>query len=110
MEEEVEAAEEESQCPTQDEINESIVIEWKVLEFERSTFVRGEQRMITEKESGVEAVLERKQIAKARTSEELFKKLRKMAAELCSPRIFWVSDHGNVTEYSYSGEVIGGWV
>jgi hypothetical protein len=98
-------------CPDQEEINESICIDQRAnLTFTRQTFVRGEKAEEDYEEDGWVAIYGRKEIARAVEDVTLFKKLRDMSLSLGCPRIFAVNDHGNVTEYSYAGKVIGEWV
>lgn len=72
--------------PTQDDINEAITIQ------------------------SYEAYYARELIVDAKNKRQLYRQLSKLREDLCSPRIFEVSDHGNVTEFSYTGRVIGEWV
>lgn len=77
-------------CPTQEEIDEGVT-----LHQEGDYFV---------------ARYERKEIARSTTTKQLFRLLRKAGLVECFPRIFEVNDHGNVTEYAYSGKKRGSWV
>lgn len=96
-------AEEGDSRPTQEDINEGICLD------ERPVHVRlGFLGEVTT--DGVVAFYERKIVASAGSTRALFKALRDLRVSLGSPRIFMVNDHGNVTEYAYSGRVLGEWV
>lgn len=102
---------EEDNRPEQDDINEGICIDQKSgLTFTRRTFKNGEAGEEDYEEDGWVAFYNRGEVARAETEKGLFKKLRAMELKLGSPRIFAVNDHGNVTEYSGAGKVIGEWV
>lgn len=94
---------EEVDSPTQEDINEGIVLQYRLITV-RQGFRRDTQ------EAGTAAVYGRKVIAESTSDAVLFRKLRAEGVRLCFPRVFHVNDHGNVTEYSYSGKVIGEWV
>lgn len=90
-------------APSQEDINEGITLS------SGPVMVLHGAREATQ-EDGVMAWMCGNEIASSVTSEGLFKKLRKLSESLCSPRIFSVNDHGNVTEYDYSGNEIASWV
>lgn len=77
-------------CPTQEEISEGVILEQDGDYFQARSGPRVLARSTSEK--------------------QLFRYLRKLGPEECYPRIFEVNDHGNVTEYAYSGKEIGSWV
>lgn len=87
-------------APDQDEINSNITLNYE------DVTVRHGFRAATE-ESGVVAYIRGSEVASATTSEGLYKKLRK---SFRGYRIFSVTDHGNVTEFDYSGNAVASWV
>lgn len=94
---------EESEPSKPDDFSEFITIEQEQISVNRG--FRGYQD-----EDGFVAYVNGKKITEAVSSEGLYKKLRKMRDDLCSPRIFVINDHGNVTEYDYSGDELNSWV
>jgi len=90
----------EPSAPDQEEINSNIVLNYE------DVTVRHGFREPTQ-ESGVVAYIRGREVASAATSEGLYKKLRK---SFRGYRIFSVTDHGNVTEFDYSGNEIASWV
>jgi hypothetical protein len=86
--------EEEGDAPTQGDINEGITLEYLHNGGMRAWF---ERRVIAE-------------ISEDENSEALFKTLSRLGRDYDFPRIFFVNDHGNVTEYGYDNTVIGEWV
>lgn len=90
----------EPSAPDQGEISSNITLSYE------DVTVRHGFRKATQ-ESGVVAYLRGSEVASATTSEGLYKKLRK---SFRGYRIFSVTDHGNVTEFDYSGNEIASWV
>lgn len=99
------STDEESLCPSQEDINEGICLKQAELTFERKVF----SRIVKYQAWGYQAWHNRKVVVEA-SYNGIWRKLKAVGESLCFPRIFEVNDHGNVTEYSYTGKVVGEWV
>lgn len=91
--------------PSQEDINEGICLKQEELTFERKAF----SRTVRWQDWGYRAWCERKVVAEA-SYKGIWRKLKEVGKTLGFPRIFEVNDHGNVTEFSYTGKVVGEWV
>lgn len=80
--------EDERDCPSQEELNESVLLDANGRAYHRRKLVVREDD---------EAVFWRKLNAWAEKNN-------------CWPSIYSVNDHGNVTEYGYDGKTYGSWV
>lgn len=93
---------------TQEDIDEGLIVDERAnLRFTRQTFLGGESIEDVYYDDGFIAVYNREEIARSTTWKGLFRKLTEQSLALGSPRVFQVNDHGNVTEFNYSGREIG---